>query len=546
MKIKSFSLFYLGVILLVTAFTFHQQTSGIQKDWVLDAQNLIGLEFTSPEIDTMLPDLKENLESYEALRKTRLDNQVLPALRFNPFPANFKPVTNASKAIFTPLPAVIAAREDYAFMTVHQLASLIKSRKVSSENLTRYFIQRLRDFDPALKCVIHFTEEYALDQAKKMDAELKAGKYRGLLHGIPYGAKDLLAKKGYPTTWGSVPFKDQVFDYDAAVITKLEEAGSILIAKMSVGELAWGDVWFGGMTRNPWDTTGGSSGSSAGSASAVSAGCLPFAIGTETLGSIVSPSTICGTTGLRPSFGAVPGEGCMILCPSMDKIGPITRSVEDAAIIYQFIKGKHPAGQGSGSIPFPYAYNKDIGKLRIGYLKQDFDKSYPFHIQDSSSLAIFKNAGIELIPIELPLAPDLGIILTAEAGATFDELTRSGKDDLMVRQIRNAWPNVFRSSRFIPAVEYIQANRYRTLLIEDMDKLFKKVDVYIAPSWAGRNLSVTNYTGHPCVVVPNGFRNGRPTSISFTGKLFHEAEVLAVAKYYQDKTDWHQKHPTAF
>lgn len=546
MKLKSISLFHLGFILLATAFAFRQQVSGIQRDWVQNAQNLIGLEFTNPEIDTMLPDLQENLESFEALRKTRLDNQVLPALRFNPFQAHYKPVSAATKAIFTPLSANTAARDDFAFMTVHQLASLIKSRKVSSETLTRYFIQRLKDYNPSLKCVIHFTEEYALSQAQKMDAELKAGKYRGLLHGIPYGAKDLLAKKGYPTTWGSVPFKDQVFDYDAAVITKLEQAGSILIAKMSVGELAWGDVWYGGMTRNPWDTTGGSSGSSAGSASAVSAGCLPFAIGTETLGSIVSPSTICGTTGLRPSFGAVPGEGCMILCPSMDKIGPITRSVEDAAIIFQYIKGSHPAIPGSGVVPFPYAYHKDIRKLKIGYLKQDFEKPYPFHINDSSSLAVFKNAGIELIPIELPLAPDLGIILTAEAGATFDELTRSGKDDLMVRQIRNAWPNVFRTSRFIPAVEYIQANRHRTLLIDDMDKLFKKVDVYIAPSWAGRNLSVTNYTGHPCVVVPNGFRNGRPTSISFIGNLFQEANVLAVAKYYQDKTDWHQKHPTVF
>jgi len=546
MKLKPLNLFSLAFILLVVGFTLHQQAGGIHRDLVLSAQKLIGLEFSAAEIDSLLPDLGENLESFESLRKTALENRVLPALRFMPYPARYKPVANTTKAVFTPLPANPAAREDYAFMTLHQLASLVKSRKVSSETLTRYFIQRLRTYNPALKCVIHFTEEYALAQAKKMDAELRAGKYRGLLHGIPYGAKDLLAKKGYPTTWGSVPFKDQVFDYDAAVITKLEEAGSILIAKMSVGELAWGDVWFGGMTRNPWDTTGGSSGSSAGSASAVGAGCLPFAIGTETLGSIVSPSTVCGTTGLRPSFGAVPGEGCMILCPSMDKIGPITRSVEDAAIVYQHIKGTFLSGPSASPVPFPYAYNKDIRKLRIGYLKQDFEKPYPFHVQDSLSLTVFTNAGIELIPLELPNAPDLGIILTAEAGATFDELTRSGRDDLMVRQIRNAWPNVFRTSRFIPAVEYIQANRFRTLLIEDMDLFFNQVDVYIAPSWAGRNLSVTNYTGHPCVVVPNGFRNGRPTSISFTGKLFHESEVLAVAKYYQDKTEWHQKHPTGF
>jgi len=530
------------MVLMVSGFIY--QTSSISEDWVKKAQHLIGLQLTDIEIDSLLPELEDHLEAYAFNRNLHVTNEVMPALQFNPLPSGYQWRNNKARPVFTPLPSVVPKPAEYAYLTVHQLAALIKAKKVSSVELTRYFIARLKKFDPTLKFVIHFTEEYALAQAALLDKEINSGKYRGLLHGIPYGAKDLLAKKGYPTTWGSVPFKDQTFDYDAAVVKKIEDAGGVLIAKMSVGELAWGDVWFGGMTRNPWDTLTGSSGSSAGSASAVSAGCLPFAIGTETLGSIISPSTVCGTTGLRPTFGAVPGEGCMKLCPSMDKIGPITRSVEDAAIVFQSIKGEYNSGNRSGPIAFPFQYNKNIRTLKIGYLKNDFERSYPFHKNDSLALEVFKANGFELIPIELPESPNMSIILSAEAGASFDELTRSGKDDLMVRQIRNAWPNVFRASRFIPAVEYIQANKLRSLLLENMEQMLKKADVYIAPSWSGRNLNVTNYSGHPCVVVPNGFRNNKPTSISFTGKLFHEDEVLAVAKYYQDRTTWHLQTPT--
>lgn len=539
------SLFYTTLILLLLMALpgFIKQVEPISRDLVNQAQKLIGLQLTDAEIDSLLPELDDQLQTYRQNRTQEINNEVLPALRFNPIPSGFKWPTNLSQPQFTPLLSNQPDQKEFAFMTVHQLASLMKARKITSVQLTRYFIERLKRFDPSLKFVIQFTDEYALAQAAALDKEFNAGKYRGLLHGIPYGAKDLLAKKGYPTTWGSVPFKDQSFAYDAAVITQLEKAGGVLIAKMSVGELAWGDVWFGGMTRNPWDTTGGSSGSSAGSASAVSAGCLPFAIGTETLGSIVSPSTVCGTTGLRPSFDAVPGQGCMKLCPSMDKIGPITRSAEDAAIVFQYLKGELNSKGKAIPLPFPFQYNKNIKTLKIGYLKNDFAQGYPFHQNDSLALEVFRQQGFELIPVELPKSPDLSIILSAEAGASFDELTRSGKDDLMVRQIKNAWPNVFRASRFIPAVEYIQANRLRSMLMEDMQKLMNTVDVYLAPSWNGKNLNITNYTGHPCVVVPNGFRNNKPTSISFIGKLYREDEVLAVAKYYQDHTSWHTQHP---
>jgi len=316
-----------------------------------------------------------------------------------------------------------------------------------------------------------------------------------------------------------------------------------------MGALAWGDVWFGGMTRNPWDTTKGSSGSSAGSASSVSTGLLPFAIGTETWGSIVSPSTVCGTTGLRPTYGRVSRTGAMALSWSMDKIGPICRTAEDLAIVFNAIYGQDGIDQTLYDVPFNYTPLIELKNLKVGYLKKDFDKDYDFHLNDSVTLSKLKELGVNLIPIGLPEFPinDLSFILSSEAAAAFDELTRSNKDDLLVRQIKNAWPNSFRASRFIPAVEYINANRVRFLLIQEMEKLIKDIDLYIAPSWEGDNLLLTNLTGHPCIVLPNGFtENGTPTSISFIGRLFDEGKIIAFTKAYQDATDFHKKHPPGF
>lgn len=388
-----------------------------------------------------------------------------------------------------------------------------------------------------------------MNLAKRADDEIAHGNYRGLLHGIPFGVKDLFSTIDYKTTWGAVPFKDQMINEDATIIKKLEEAGAVLIVKLSMGALAWGDVWFGGKTRNPWDTARGSSGSSAGSAASVSAGLLPFAIGTETYGSIVSPSTVCGTTELRPTYGRISRSGAMALSWSMDKIGPICRSAEDLAIIFDAIRGPDGNDQSLFDVPFNYQPMESIRGLKIGYLKNDFDKEYDFHKNDSLTLAMLQELGAEIIPIELPDFPveDISIILSAEAGAAFDELTRSNKDDMMVRQIKNAWPNVFRASRFIPAVEYINANRVRTLLIRQMNSLMDKVDLYIAPSWEGDNLLLTNLTGYPCVVVPNGFSDsGTPTSITFTGRLFDEGILIAFAKFYQDATNFHNQHPPMF
>lgn len=516
---------------------------------VKQAEKIMGLEFTPAEADSMLAELNDNRKNFEDNRKVELKNEVSPALIFNPLPVGFE--FDKSKSSFKPsdLQAIKmpSDKNELAFYSVRQLAELIRTKQISSIELTKFFLERLKKYDIQLACVVTLTEDLAIKQATQADAEIKAGKYRGLLHGIPYGAKDLLAKKGYKTTWGSVPYKNQVLDYDAVVIERLEKAGAILCAKMTLGELAWGDVWFGGMTKNPWDLKRGSSGSSAGSASAVSAGLLPFAIGSETLGSIVSPSSECGDTGLRPTFGRVPRTGAMALSWSMDKLGPICRTVEDCAIVFNQIYGKDGKDLTVMDAPFIFdGTKKDLKGIKIGYLKNDFEGKYPNKTQDSLTLVMMKKLGADLIPLKLPSLPsnDISFLLSVESAAAFDDLTRSNRDDLMVRQIKNAWGNVFRAARFVPAVEYIQANRHRTLLIQDFHTKLKDLDVYLSPAFASKNLTMTNLTGHPCVVLPNGFRKeGRPTSITFMGKLFGEGKLLQVAKIYQDATDFHLKHP---
>lgn len=526
-------------------------SQNITKENIENAEKLIDIKFTDAERDSMIGYLKEQAGNYNKIREVELNNSVMPSLLFNPIPVGFVFPKDQLQIKFsdyakTKMPV---NKDNLAFLTIGELAELIRTKQITSTELTKFFIERLKKYDSILHCVISYTEERALQQAKIVDEEIAAGKYRGLLHGIPFGVKDLLATKDYKTTWGAMPYKDQIIDEDATVITKLEKAGAVLVAKLSMGALAWGDVWFGGKTRNPWDTTSGSSGSSAGSASAVSAGLLPFAIGTETYGSIVSPSTVCGTTGLRPTYGRVSRTGAMALSWSMDKIGPICRCADDLAIVFDVIRGTDGMDQTLYDVPFNYQPLSNVKNLKVGYLKKDFDKQYDFHKDDSLTLAKLKEFGVELIPIELPDYPinDLAIMLSAEAGAAFDELTRSNRDDLLVRQIKNAWPNSFRASRFIPAVEYINASRIRTLLIEETQKLMSKIDLYIAPTNEGDSNLLTNLTGQPCVVLPNGFsEKGTPTSITFIGKLFDEATLIAFAKLYQDATDYHKKHPLMF
>ena len=529
-------------------FSFILLRAPIDRGMVAQAAQLIGLEMTETEIDSMLPGLEEQRASYASIREKDIPNELAPALQFNPLPQGFK-VNTQQEALYFDIPKDISLPdnlEDLAFYSVTQLAALIKSRQISSVELAEFFLQRLEKHDPTLHCVITLTKERALAQARQMDEELARGQYRGPLHGIPFGAKDLLATQDYKTTWGAMPYQEQMLAQDAAVIEKLEAAGAVLIAKLTLGALAWGDVWYGGKTRNPWDPEQGSSGSSAGSASAVSAGLAPFAIGTETWGSIVSPATVCGVTGLRPTFGRVSRYGAMALSWSMDKIGPICRTAEDCAIVFEAIRGKDERDATTLAAAFNYNQKLDPRKLRVGYLKSDFEGDYRFKEQDSLVLAKLKDLGITPIAIELPEVPDIGFVLSAEAAAAFDELTRSGKDDLLVRQIQNAWPNVFRQSRFIPAVEYIQANRLRSRLIEETHQALREFDIFLSPSWAGDNLLRTNLTGHPCVVLPTGFIDGLPTSITFCGQLFGEAEVLKLGALFQANTDFHSQHPAGF
>lgn len=518
------------------------------KSDIQTAAGFAGLEFTGAEEKLMREDLADHVKAYQKLREFPLDNGIAPALRFNPFPA----VWNTPKSLYAKvelaLPEINAPAniEDLAFASLTELAALIKTKQITSLALTEMYLSRLKKYDGELKCVITLTEELAREQARQADMEISQGKYRGLLHGIPYGLKDLLAVKGYKTTWGAMPYKDQVIDTDATVVEKLREAGAVLLGKLSVGALAWGDVWFGGQTLNPWDKKQGSSGSSAGPAATVAAGLAPFAIGTETWGSIISPSLRCGVTGLRPTFGRVSRYGAMALSWSMDKIGPICRSAEDCGLVLSAMYGPDNKDLSVHSAPFSWPVNTDIKTLRIGYLKSAFDSQYDNKANDQAVLDIFRGLGIELVPVELPDFPveALSFILSAEAAAAFDELTRSGKDDLMVRQERFAWPNVFRTSRLIPAVEYINANRYRYLLLEKMTRLFESVDVFLAPADVGNNLLLTNLTGHPSIIVPNGFdKENHPTGVTFTANLLEEEKLLAVARAFQQATEHHKKYP---
>lgn len=575
----------------------------ITREMIDNAAAIADVPIADEYKEMMLESLNDFSKDYDAIYELKIGNQVAPAIVFDPVPPGMKLQSERRQSKHQGAPHVNTTApknlEDVAFYSVSQLADLVRTKKVSSVALTDMYLERLKRYDPLLKFVITLTEDRAHAKAKEADQEIAAGKYRGPLHGIPWGAKDLLAVKGYRTTWGAGGFENQMIDEDATVVQRLDAAGAVLIAKLTLGALAQGDKWFGGMTRNPWNPQQGSSGSSAGSASATAAGCVGFAIGSETLGSIASPSTRCGTSGLRPSFGLVPRTGAMALSWSMDKLGPICRSVEDCALVLSAIYGPDGQDRSVQTAGFNWDSNLNWRKLRIGYLKADFEPQSPQQPEppkeeknlteeekkkraednanrelartrqlydkqfNDAALARLRSMGIDLIPIELPKYPyqAMRTILLAEAAAAFDDLTRSGRDKLLTRQTKDDWPNTFRSARFIPAVEYIQANRARMMAIDAMAKVFEKVDVIVAPTF-GTQLVVTNLTGHPAVIVPNGIRGddapkpqvrdgelqpggpGTPVSLTFLGQLYGEARLLAVAKAYQEATGFHLKHPT--
>ena len=568
--------------------------------------------FTAEQKKMMLDGLNDQRDAYAQIRALKIGNDVPPAYVFHPEKAA-KPVSAKDcMETFCPPPTVYAYSgpdlvavpdaprriEDLAYVTVADLGSLLSNRKITSVALTRMYIERLKRYDAKLHFVITLTEERAIAQAKKADEEIAAGKYRGPLHGIPWGAKDLLAVKGYPTTWGAGGFEHQSFDEDATVVQRLDEAGAVLIAKFSLGALAMGDKWFGGRTRNPWNPSQGSSGSSAGSASAVAAGCVGFAIGSETLGSISSPSTRCGCSGLRPSFGLVPRTGAMALSWTMDKLGPICRSVDDCALVQEVIHGPDGKDLSAATAGFDWNPGLDWKQLRVGYLKSEFDPLPPLKLKEAmpdessedkkkredanaeavagrarreydrryeqAALEKLRGMGVTLIPVELPKLPWDAMVplLTAEAAAAFDDLTMSGRDKLLTEQGPEDWPNDFRIARFYPAVEYIQANRARTLAVRGLAKIFEQVDVVVTPS-TDAQLIATNLTGNPAVIVPNGLRGddapkppaiddgdhddiggpGTPVSITFLGGLYQDAKVAAFARAYQQATGFEKLHP---
>ena len=535
-----------------------QDADEISVEMLEAAQRIAGLRFTPDELQAIADRLNRsggNTSAYETLRAANLGNSTQPALVFNPVPPGMtlpterRPMRRQEIAVSMP-----ATDAELAFLPLAHLAKLVETRQVKPSELTELYLARLKQHDSTLHCVVSFTEELARRQARQADEEIAAGTYRGPLHGIPWGAKDLLAVRGTRTTWGASPYQDRTIDADATVYSRLTDAGAILIAKLSMGALASGDRWFGGRTRNPWNTEQGSSGSSAGPGASTAAGLVGFSIGTETRGSIISPASRNGVTGLRPTFGRVSRHGAMALSWSMDKIGPMCRAAEDCALVFDAIQGPDGRDNTVLDVPFNWDATADVTRLRVGYLRSAFDD-----IQDDAenpgrvasvrqtlannrtALDTIRGLGVQVAGFDLPDLPTraIGFILGTEAAAAFDVPTLNAQlDSMRAPPEESRWPDSFRTSRFVPAVEYLQAQRVRMRIIEEMHDALGDFDLFI-----GSNLALTNLTGHPEISMPSGFFQGSPTSLRFTGKLFGEAEILVLAHAYQAATDHHLQHP---
>jgi Asp-tRNA(Asn)/Glu-tRNA(Gln) amidotransferase A subunit family amidase len=554
-----------------------QEAQRIDKPTLECAERIMGIDFSDAEQQAALSGVNTNLANFERLRTFQIPPETEPPLTFRPYLPGKKPragaTPNARIKIGTPTPSAPRRNsvEDLAFLPVTALSALVRKREVSSTDLTRMYLARLKKHGPALNCVVTLTEALALEQAAQADKEIKAGRYRGPLHGIPWGAKDLFATKGILTTWGAAPYQNQVFDYDATVVERLREAGAVLVAKLSLGALAQGDNWFRGQTKNPWNGRG-SSGSSAGPGSATAAGLVGFSLGTETRGSIISPSAANGVVGLRPTYGRVSRRGAMALSWTMDKIGPMCRSVEDCALVFNAIYG--PDGRDDSVIDAPFEWNPDVplSKLKVGYVKTEFEPQAAEgrggrrgdtggrgrggltpeqqRAQEEMRLKIlngvldvYRKAGAAIQPIEVPaldITAALNFILSVEAAAAFDDLTRS-KD--IADPSLNTWPNTFRTSRYVPAVEYIRAQRARAVVIGEMDKLMSQYDAFIS-STGSRSLSLTNLTGHPAIALRAGFLDETPVDFMITGRLYDEATLMRVALAHEQATKWHERIPS--
>ncbi|MES1146868.1 MAG: amidase [Solimonas sp.] len=532
---------------------------------IKSAAIIAGLNFDDAEYEAMVVAVNQNLDRIDTLHDTHIPNDIAPPFYFNPVvqgmhvnreraPVRFSSLINIKRP---------ADLEQVAFWPVTHLAYLLRTQQVTSQELTEMYLSRLHRYNDKLNCVVTFLDELALSQARAADKEIESGKYKGVLHGIPWGCKDIISIKGYKTTWGSGAYKDQVFDEDATVVQLLSNAGAVVLAKLTTGELAGGDQWFGGRTNNPWNLNEGASGSSAGPASATSAGCVAFAIGTETGGSILSPSARCGATGLRPTFGRVSRHGVMALSWTQDRLGPICRHVEDCAAVMSVIAQPDGMDLSVSEIPFNWDARRDVHSLRVGYLQDAFadtDRMPEWIANDQRTLNELRDMGVKLIPISVPEFPIDVLSLSVEAAVFFDELLRSGRDKLLTQKSK---ADRFRVSRMIPAVEYLQSQRMRTIMMQKLAAATANVDVYLAPSTNGnprapegsaattqpqnktqQHSQMANLACYPGLALPNGFtKAGTPTSINFMSRPFGEAELMTLAKLYQDRTAYHTRHP---
>ena len=532
----------------------------ITRETLIAAEEIAGIAFSDAQRDAMLEGVNGNLQRYDDIRRVHIDISVPPALRFSPVLPGMR--FDTQRRSFRPSRPPSVSRpadlEEVAFWPVTHQSQLIRSRRVRSIELTEMYLDRLKRFDTSLKCVVTLTEELALKQARQADLEIRAGRYRGPLHGIPWGAKDLLSARGYRTTWGAAPFKDQVLDVDATVVRRLADVGAVLVAKLATGELAHDDIWFGGQTKNPWNLEEGSGGSSAGSAAATAAGLVGFAIGTETGGSMVLPATRCGVTALRPTFGRVSRHGVMPGAWSFDKVGPMCRAVEDCALAFNAIHGPDGMDLTVVDLPFNWDVTVDVRKLRVGYLKAAFEEKHALKEEEENDervLQTLRSLRMTLRPVELPALPIESALLVTwfgEISAVWDEMIRTGDDRRLTRQDNDHIGNLCRMTRMVPAVDYVQSSRLRTLIMEAMARSMADIDVYVAPysrnepgpAVSDLNLLLTNGTGYPAMVIPNGVTSqGSPTGIMLVGKLYGEADLLAVAKAFQDATGFHTRHP---
>jgi Asp-tRNA(Asn)/Glu-tRNA(Gln) amidotransferase A subunit family amidase len=541
---------------LATPLTARQQVAPdpperVDRDELRCAQDAFGVGFSDAERDLMQRGVNANLENAEIVRRMELPSSVEPAVTFSP-PVTLPtgratPGARLARSRTTLRVEVHARVEDLAYAPLTRLARLIEDRRVTSAALTRMFVDRLKRHDETLKCVVTLTEELALAQAAAADREIASGRYRGPLHGVPWGVKDLFSTKGIRTTWGAKPYEQQVFNIDATVVERLQMAGAVLLAKLTTGELAVGDLWFGGRTRNPWNPQRGSSGSSAGPASAVAAGLVGFGVGTETNGSIISPSNTCGVTGLRPTSGRVSRHGVMTLRWTLDKVGPICRRAEDCALVLNAIYGPDGHDRTVADVPFTWRPGLSISQLRIGLVTAEFEEPQGLSEEERKrwparrgvqqrALETLRAAGANLEPVVLPDLPARAIyaLLNAEAGAFFDELVRRGGHNELTGKGPNDRANQLRMSRMITAVDYLQAQRARSVLIDRLEHLFARYHVFVTPSQSS-STTMSNLTGHPAVSVNAGFVEGLPEGIMFTGRYYDEGTLLALAHAFEER-----------